>query len=265
MIGIVHPGAMGAALGADLVRSGHEVAWASNGRGAESARRAGAAGLVDVRTLDELADRCDFIFAVCPPGAAVEVAGQFAGYRGTYIDANAISPRTGEQVTGLIQGGGARFVDGGIIGTPPSERGSTRLYLSGADADRVQSLFTDGLFSAIVLDDTCSSASKLKMAYAAWTKISSALLLATRETAVNDGVWDALAGEWALSQPQLSGRLAAADASATQKGWRWIAEMREIAMTFEDAGTPRGFGDAAAEVFAAYPAAKTSAPRPNDR
>jgi 3-hydroxyisobutyrate dehydrogenase-like beta-hydroxyacid dehydrogenase len=252
MIGIVNPGAMGTALGADLIRSGHDVAWASNGRGPESARRAHTAGFVDVRSLDDLAERCEVIFAVCPPGAAVEVAGQLAGYRGVYVDANAISPRTAESVAALIRAGGGRFVDGGIIGTPPSEPGSTRLYLSGPDAHRVRSLFTEGLFSVLVLDETCSSASKLKMTYAAWTKISAALLLATRETATNLGVWDALSDEWALSQPQLRGRLEAADRSATEKGWRWIAEMQEIATTFEDAGTPKGFGDAAADLFAHY-------------
>ena len=43
-------------------------------------------------------------------------------------------------------------------------------------------------------------------------------------------------------------REAAADAAA-RKGWRWIAEMEEIAATFAAAGQPDGFHRAAAEVY----------------
>ena len=37
---------------------------------------------------------------------------------------------------GIVAGGGAAFVDGGIIGPPPHRPGSTRLYLSGLGAAR---------------------------------------------------------------------------------------------------------------------------------
>ena len=50
-IGMLHPGAMGAALGAALVGNGHEVVWASAGRSDATRARAEAAGLVDVGTL----------------------------------------------------------------------------------------------------------------------------------------------------------------------------------------------------------------------
>ena len=40
--------------------------------------------------------------------------------------------------------------------------------------------------------------------------------------------------------------------SATAKGWRWEAEMREIAATFGEVGLPNGFGESAAEVFGRY-------------
>jgi hypothetical protein len=33
------------------------------------------------------------------------------------------------------------------------------------------------------------------------------------------------------------------------KGWRWVAEMEEIAGSMAAAGLPPGFGEAAAEIF----------------
>ena len=91
------------------------------------------------------------------------------------------------------------------------------------------------------------------MVYAAWTKGTAALLLAVEQTAIAPGVDADLRAEWAISQQALPGRLAGAHASADEKGWRWVAEMREIAKTFEAAGQPGGFHGAAAEVYESEP------------
>lgn len=100
-----------------------------------------------------------------------------------------------------------------------------------------------------MLPESPFAASALKMTYAAWTKISAALLLAGRATAEVLGGEEALVAEWALSQPALADRYAAAHRSAVAKGWRWNDEMRQIAATFAAAGQPDGFGVAAAQVF----------------
>lgn len=87
------------------------------------------------------------------------------------------------------------------------------------------------------------------MAYAAWTKGSAALLLATVESARANGVEEALRTEWARSLPELEGRWRQAVESAAAKGWRWVGEMHEIASTFAVAELPSGFHEAAAEIF----------------
>ena len=87
-------------------------------------------------------------------------------------------------------------------------------------------------------------ASAVKMVFAAWTKGTAALLLAIRETAAHYGVED----EWRAAA-QLAERLARAEGSAREKGWRWAGEMDEIADTFAAAGQPEGFHRAAAEVY----------------
>ena len=76
------------------------------------------------------------------------------------------------------------------------------------------------------------------MSYAAWTKGTAALILAIRELAREEGVEDTLLAEWALSQPKLAERSQGSARSATAKGWRWVAEMEEIAATMAAAGLP---------------------------
>ena len=248
-VAVLHPGEMGSAVGAALVETGAEVVWRSAGRGAASRRRADDAGLLEVDDLEG----CDVVLSVCPPGAAVEVARSVAGFRGVYVDANAVSPATAEAVATAVEAGGATYVDGGIIGPPPREPGTTRLYLSGDRAGEVARLFVDSRLEPVVVEAGRFAASATKMTYAAWTKVSAALLLSVHEAAERLDVDDVLRAEWAVSLPELAERLASAQRSAAAKGWRWEAEMREIAATFAAVGMPSGFGESAADVFGRFP------------
>jgi 3-hydroxyisobutyrate dehydrogenase-like beta-hydroxyacid dehydrogenase len=229
------------------------VLWARAGRGGQTAARARAAGLKDCGTVADMAGQADVIVSVCPPHAALAVARSAAGFRGLYVDANAISPATADEVARAIEDGGGSYVDGGIIGPPPVSAGTTRLYLSGARAQEVAALFAGTPLAAPVLAGGARTASALKLAYAAWTKGSAALLLTARALARAEGVEDSLLAEWQLSQPGLAQRWESAARSATGKGWRWIAEMEEIAATLDRAGLPDGFHRAAARIFAEPP------------
>ena len=260
VIGLLHPGEMGAAVGRCLTGAGHTVLWASEGRGPQTAARARAAGLKDAGTAAEVADRADIIFSICPPHAALDVAWAVQGFGGLFIDANAISPATAREVALMVEEGGATYIDGGIIGSPPVAARTTRLYLSGPEAHAVRGLFDGTPLDARVIGGGLWSASAVKMAYAAWTKGTAALLLAARALARAEGVEDALLAEWTLSQPSLADRAQGAARSATTKGWRWVAEMEEIATSMAAAGLPDGFHQAAAEIFRRSPRAEPDAP-----
>jgi 3-hydroxyisobutyrate dehydrogenase-like beta-hydroxyacid dehydrogenase len=233
---------MGSAIGAVLVAHGHEVLWQPNGRSEATAQRAAAAGLTSA---DSLLD-ADVILSVCPPHAALDVARSLRGTRALVIDANAISPITAREVGDVI---GERWVDGGIVGPPPRRAGTTRLYLSGRHAIEASRLFAGTHLAPVVLESSPVAASSLKMAYAAWTKGSAALLLAALESARRNGVGEALQAEWQRSLPELDARTQGAADSAAAKGWRWVGEMHEIAATFASVGLPSGFHEAAAEMF----------------
>ena len=94
VVGLLHPGEMGAALGAALARRGVTVVWASEDRSNATSERATTAGLEDVGSIRQLAHRSDVIVSVCPPHAAADVAESVAGFRGIFVDANAIAPET---------------------------------------------------------------------------------------------------------------------------------------------------------------------------
>jgi 3-hydroxyisobutyrate dehydrogenase-like beta-hydroxyacid dehydrogenase len=249
VVAVLHPGEMGAVVGRCLVGAGAFVLWASQGRGAETAARAGAAGLTDAGTIEEAVARADVVLSICPPHAAVDVARAVSGFAGLYVDANAISPQTASEVAAIVTADGATYIDGGIIGPPPAQPGTTRLYLSGDEAEAARSLFDSTPLDARIVPAGPFAASSMKMAYAAWTKGSAALLLAARALAEAEGISEELLAEWALSQPALGGRLRSGAQSASAKGWRWVAEMEEIAATMAAAGLPDGFHRAAAEVY----------------
>jgi len=245
VVGVLHPGEMGAAVAGALRERGETVLWASAGRSAATAERAEAAGLEDAGDVAEVCRRCEILLSICPPHAAVEVARAASGFTGIYVDANAIAPDTARAIAKLQP----RLVDGGIVGPPPSRPDTTRLYLSGGEAAEVAALFAGTNLEARVLSGEPGAASALKAAYAGWTKGSAALLLTMRELARAEGVENALLEEWRLSIPELEEHVAGAERSARRKGWRWVGEMEEIAHSMAAHDLPTGFHEAAAEVF----------------
>ncbi|HYE93444.1 MAG TPA: DUF1932 domain-containing protein [Terriglobales bacterium] len=250
-IAVLHPGEMGSGIGGSVRAAGARVIWASDGRGAATRTRAEADGLEDVRTLAEIVRQADVILSVCPPASAQDVARQVAAlkFRGTYVDGNAIAPATTKQVGEIVTGGGATFIDGGIIGPPPRQPGLTRLYLSGAGAAELAKRLNGGLMEAIALDGPVGAASAIKMAYAGWNKTQMALLMAVRAYAMKEGVEDALLREWGISQKELPKRSEQAVAGTARKAWRFVGEMEELATAFTAAGVPGEFHDAGAEVY----------------
>ena len=251
-IGLLHPGSMGARVGAVLRAAGHDVAWVRAGRSAETVRRAQDAGLRP-ETTRTIAHECRVVLSVCPPGNAVEVAREvsLAGFKGLYVDVNAISPTTAEWINSIVTEGGGRFVDGSIVGPPPVAAGTTRIALSGRHASQVVRLFAGGLLTPVDLGARIGAASAFKMAYAGWTKATGALLLALRSYARVWDLEDALIEEWQLSLPDLPSRSNDTARQIHRKAWRYVDEMQFIADAFAEVGLPPGFHTAAAETFAA--------------
>lgn len=246
MIGLLHPGQMGAAIGSQLVVAGHEVLWCRAGRSESSARRAEAAGLRGVDTLAELLAASDVVLSICPPAAASDVAAQVAGFVGIYVEANAISPHRMIEISARLDS----VVDGSIIGPPPHADRSARVYLSGpaAAVERVHDLFAGTRAIPVALSERIGDASALKMAFGSYNKASHALAAVSHALAEEYGVGAALRAE---ADEESGGALAKVHRlpSVAARAWRWAPEMVEAAESFAAVGLPPELAAGAAAVF----------------
>ena len=249
-IALLHPGNMGSTIGACAAAGGARVLWVSAQRSAATQTRAERRGLIGTASLAEALGQSEIVLSVCPPEFAVETAQSVAAlkFRGIYVDANAVSRATAEEIGRIVTAAGADFVDGGIIGAPVERVGTTRLYLSGPRATQIAELFIGSMLDARGIGEEPGAASALKVAYAAWTKCTDILVLAIRAFAAREGIDQALLQEWAISQPALEKKCERAAAVAAPKAWRFVGEMREISEAFEAARLPGGFHLAAAEI-----------------
>ncbi len=239
---------MGAALGRCFAQRGHRVIWASESRGQRTLHRATRAGLEDVGNLATLVAESDLVISIVPPHAAAEVSQAIGPRAQVFVDANAISPAQSAQLRVVVERGGGHFVDGSVVGAPPTDGRPARLFLSGRGAEAAAEVLGGGPVEAITLEGP-SAASALKMSYASWTKGAQALVLAGLAAARAHGVESELLDEWARSQPDLALKAQSAAIAATRKGWRWTYEMQEISKAYREVGLPGDFHEAAGWVF----------------
>ena len=253
VVGILHPGAMGAALGSALKPGAGAVVWAAAGRSHATAKRAELADLVAVPDVAALAVRAQVIVSICPPHAAGAVAEEVAAAVADradpplYVDANAVAPATVLRIGGLL--GADRVVDAAVIGPPAWEPGRTVLWLSGAAAPAVAGLFAGTPFSARVLGPDLGTASALKACYALQSKALPAVWAAVADAASAYGVQDALREELSRGGVDLAAHVDELQARAGSKAWRWAGEMDEAAQALAAVDVPDGFSRAAAEVY----------------
>ena len=116
-IGLLHPGAMGASIGAQLTSKSHTVLWWPEGRSGRSAKRAEQAGLTPSSQIEDWLT-ADYVISICPPAAAESVAQSVIdwGYQGTFVEANAISPMRLRDIVKKLEASGVQVLDGSVMG-----------------------------------------------------------------------------------------------------------------------------------------------------
>jgi 3-hydroxyisobutyrate dehydrogenase-like beta-hydroxyacid dehydrogenase len=237
---------MGSAIGNVLSKSGLRVMTVLEGRSDLTRLRAREAGMADQRTIERLVAESDIVLSVLVPSQALAMAELVAqsitrtGHRPVYADLNAIAPQTVKDIDRIMAGVGVTFIDGGIIGSPPSPgKKGTRIYCSGPDTQALECLGGSGLDIRKV-STIIGHASGLKMVYAASTKGITALWTELLVAARSLGLEDALAAEFKESGVNVSDILKGRVCSMPRRARRWVGEMEEIARTFEGVGlTPR--------------------------
>jgi 3-hydroxyisobutyrate dehydrogenase-like beta-hydroxyacid dehydrogenase len=242
---------MGISIAASAKNSGCDVHWVSEGRRNATRERAAKFGLHEVKTLAALCEQCPIIVSVCPPHAAEDQAQNVvsAGFRGLYVEGNAIAPDRTIKIGEMMTKAGVSFVDGGIVGLPAWKPHSTCLYLSGPRAAEVPPYFSAGPLDTNVLGTEIGKASALKMCYAANTKGTVALLAAILATAETLGVREALFDRWRSEDAGLPDQVLKRIQMNAPKAWRFVGEMGEISHTFSIAGAPGEFHIGAGDIY----------------
>lgn len=263
-IGILHPGEMGISIAVSALNNGHPVYWLPEGRSDKTRARAEQYQLIEVESLLQFCQTCETILSVCPPHAAEDSARAVseAGFRGLYLDANAISPQRAIRIGRVLEAQGIQFVDGGIVGGPAWKPKETWLYLSGEHSERIAQCLSSGPLETKIIGDEIGKASALKMCYAAYTKGTTALLSAILAAAESLDVREELYQQWEMDEQGFSEQVNRRVRRVTAKAWRFEGEMLEIASTFQATGVPDGFHKAAAEIYQRMAAFKDSSEIP---
>ncbi len=238
-VGIVSPGAMGAAVGRVLATTRARVVTTVQDRTARTEQL--ASGMDLVPTLDAVIAASDIVLSIVPPGAALEVAGAVAAAasrtsaRPIVADLNAIAPATMEAVAHCLGTAGLDVVDGSISGPPPRAAGTTTVYLSGPRAAEVAGLDAPGLDLRVV-GETIGTASAIKMSTASFYKGQSALFAQALRAARVNGVLEFVIDDFRRHYPDFVDDAPRLLQSIAAKSSRYVAEMEEIAASQEQAG-----------------------------
>ncbi len=250
-VAIHSPGDMGNAVGKMLRQHDVRVIAALDERSDRTRQLAANAGIEDVYTNARLVQEADIILSILVPAQATAAAASVAaaikatGSAVLYADCNAIAPETTKGIARMITTAGGRFVDASIIGGPPRDFQSTRIYASGEHAAALAQLRDYGL-NIIDMQSEVGQASAIKMCYGALTKGTTALYAEILTAASALGVADALAAEFMNSQESAYKAMQRSLPGMAAKAHRWVGEMEEIAQTFGDVGlTPKIFLGAA--------------------
>jgi 3-hydroxyisobutyrate dehydrogenase-like beta-hydroxyacid dehydrogenase len=239
---IIAQGAMGSGVGRRLVERGHQVLTVLEGRSAASAARAEAAGMKPVALAQ--AAESDVFLSILPPSEAVALARTLlpvltqASNKPIYVDCNAISPDTMNEVAAIVRNSGAPVVDAGIIGGPPKPGSTPQIYVSGPAASLIAQI-GDAL-DLRPLDGPVGAASAMKMCYAGLSKGFQALGATMLGAAVKAGAGEALLAQLAESQPDFLRYLRMQVPAAFPKAYRFVGEMQEISAFLESGGDAGG-------------------------
>ncbi len=252
-VAILSPGDMGSNVGRALRENGLEVVTCLTERSARTRELSEIAGIVDVPDFAEMVDRADIVLSVLVPERAVDVARQVAaviadtGKPLPFADCNPVAPAVAIEMSEIIDAAGGKYIDGGIIGSPPGRGEPPRFYASGPHEAVMGQLDGRGI-SVPMMGGEVGRASAIKMCYASLSKGAAALNASALISAMNLGIYDEFIHEMESSQQGVLGNMQGVK-SLGAKAFRWIDEMEQISATFGAAGATPHMHKGAADIF----------------
>ncbi|KAF8973178.1 6-phosphogluconate dehydrogenase C-terminal domain-like protein [Flammula alnicola] len=248
IIAVIAPGAMGANVGHKLVEAGNVVLTSLEGRSDATRERAKKAGMVDASWSD-IVQKADIVLSIIPPRDALSFAQRLLREHNSlnrtdkdplvFADCNAVNVDTIKSIAALFTESPIAFLDGCIIGGPPSGNYVPTFYGSANPGDeKGLKLFEEvigrsGIKVRLLSGEGSGigNASALKMSYAGISKgltgLFTTIILAAHTN--SPATSEALLQELSDSQPELLERITRAVPAMIPKAYRWVGEMEEIA------------------------------------
>jgi hypothetical protein len=264
-IGIISIGQMGLGISHLLQTSNYQILTNVSSRSPTTQTRAKKASITLLASDTDLVNQSDYIFSIVPPRDAIETATRIAdavkasdGVREGkntplyYLDLNAIAPSTARRIDALMKekAPSVRFIDGGIIGGPPSPPSNdpsakasewTRPDIPLSGPHTLHSAPISGADLAAVLnssflDSNIGTASGLKCSFAALSKGFTALALQSFTTADKLGCRDMLMHYLEKYNPSAKTKAEKSIVGCPPKAYRWVEEMHQIGQCFTEDG-----------------------------
>ena len=261
-IGIMSIGEMGFHWAKLLKSHGVEVLTYDRDRAEVSRKRAENAGVKSVASMNELVDQAELIVSIVVPSAATKVAAKVAdavtdtGRRNLlFLDANAISPMSADEIATILKPAGVNFVDGCIIGAAAKMGKGTIVYVSGPDAARLRDLEAFQI-PIKVLGPNTNQASAFKVVYAGLTKGLQGLFCELLMGARRFGLLEELRAQYEESFPGLLDKVAPSIVGLRIHAGRRAEEMDELTRTFHAQGLDSFMAPAVQKVLQAIAALK---------
>ncbi|KAI2619948.1 6-phosphogluconate dehydrogenase C-terminal domain-like protein [Hypoxylon sp. NC1633] len=263
-IGIISIGDMGMGLAKLLIAHNFAVATNCSGRSSDTLERARGANVELLSSDEDLARVCAVILSVVPPRDAIQTAQRFADAAPRtsrppanplyFADLNAVAPSSAKKIGALFERTSVRFVDGCILGLPPTPKTSDSKNSNGdvsgewnrpsiptSGPHAISSIpgFGPALAAALNMrhvSEAIGAASGLKMCFASFSKGLTALATQAYTTAFKLGVLPELRTELAAVLPQHAALAERGVTHMPPKAYRWVGEMEEIAATLSEEG-----------------------------
>jgi 3-hydroxyisobutyrate dehydrogenase-like beta-hydroxyacid dehydrogenase len=279
-IGLLSIGDMGVGIAKLLIAHGFVVVTNISGRSQDTIERARDAQVELLESDTELAQQSSVILSVVPPKDAEATAARIvkavkdSGSEKEFylVDLNAVAPSTIKSIAASVKKEDVpiRFVDGSILGQPPKPTASPDAEAKSSSSsdfsnwyrpsipisgpDLLTALpYGEKLISVLnmkYISPDIGAASGLKMCFASLTKGFTAIATQSFTTAHKLGVFDALKEALGTLYPSILTNAEKGVPSMPPKAYRWVREMEEIALTFnEEAGWDKGMFGGAASIY----------------
>jgi 3-hydroxyisobutyrate dehydrogenase-like beta-hydroxyacid dehydrogenase len=244
-VGLVGYGEVGKILAEDLRKDGitvsaYDVKLGGNQAGPLQEHAAGI-GVALASSHADLAAQADFIVSAVTASQAVPVAPASAPAvkKGAwFLDFNSASPGAKQRAAALIDGAGARYVEGAVMTSVAPYRIKVPLLLGGPGAKELAPLLVELGFNPKVASDQLGVSSAVKMCRSIMIKGMEAMVIEAFTTARAYGVEDAVLASLSETFPGINWEKQGAYffQRVIEHGRRRAEEVREVAETVREAG-----------------------------